>query len=461
MKGTAGAPERPGGSGRVGRGGDAGPAETDLRRINWALRAYARSSAALIHFQTFEDLVTRLCDAIVGEDQYVLAAVALVEDAPGLPIRLIAGAGPALGYIDGMVLSWQAGAPGGDGPAGQCVRSGQPLFMRDALTEPMFLPWRERARRFGIRSSVTVPFTREGRVIGVFMIYGQAPDAFGPQEVALFDELGAELAFAMGLIEERARLKAAEEARRAAEAATREAQAELARVARLLLVGEFASSIAHEINQPIAAVATNCDAGLRWLDRDPPNLAKAREALQRGLRDAHRAADVVKRTRAMLTREDPRFAPVDLNEALSEVLLFTQAQQRQSGVRVRLDLAPDLPPAWGDRVQLQQVMLNLVMNALEAMKAHAGRGSLTLRTAVAGEGEVMVEVADRGPGLDASMAGRLFEPFVTTKAGGMGLGLALSRSILEAHGGRIWAEGRPGGGAVFRFTSPTGPGRAA
>ncbi|MBS0411783.1 MAG: GAF domain-containing protein, partial [Proteobacteria bacterium] len=420
--------------------GAAAPSEGELRRLNWALRAYARSSAALIHFQTLEGLVASLCDAIVGEGQYVLAAVALPENGPGRPIRLLAGAGAALGYIDGLVLSWRAGAPGGDGPAGRCVRSGQPMFMRDALTEPMFEPWRERARRFGIRSSVTVPFKRDGRVIGVFMIYGQAPDAFGPQEVALFDELGAELAFAMGLIEERQRLKAAEEARLAAEAATREAQAELARVARHLVVGEFASSIAHELNQPIAAVATNCDAGLRWLDRDPPNLDMAREALRRGLRDAHRAADVVKRTRAMLTREEPRFAAVDLNEALSEVLLFTQAQQRRAGVRIRLDLAPDLPVAWGDRVQLQQVMVNLVINGLEALKPAGGRGgSMTLRTAPAAEGQVMVEVADRGPGLDSAAVERLFEPFVTTKAGGMGLGLAISRSIIEAHGGRIWA----------------------
>ncbi|MGA0599871.1 sensor histidine kinase [Caulobacter sp. KR2-114] len=425
--------------------------------MNWALRAYARSASALIHSETLEDLVAGFCAAIVGEGEYVLAGVGLVTPGVG-PVRLVAGAGPARAYFDNLRISAISGEPGGDGPAGRSIRSGHPLFMRDAATDPIFGPWREEAARFGIRSSATVPFRREGRVAGVLMIYAQTPDAFGPEEVAVFDELGGELAFAMAAIEAREQLKAAEAARLSAEAAARDAQSDLARATRLSLVGEFAATIAHEINQPIAAAATNCEAGLRWLDRDPPDLAQARQALRRGLRDAHRAAEVVQRTRALLARQETHFAPVDLAEALLDLKLFVEPEQRRSGSAIEWAVPRRLPRVFGDRVQLQQVVLNLVVNGLEAMRAGGG-GTLRVSAAADGADAVRVEVSDQGPGLDAEATARLFDPFFTTKPGGVGLGLAISRNIIEAHGGRLWAQPAEGGGACFCFTLPVAAGR--
>ncbi len=429
--------------------------EAELRRLNWALAAYGRSSSALIHFQTLDDLVASICGAIVAQEEYVIAAVGLADSGPGKPVRLLAGAGPALGYLDGLNLSWDESLPEGNGPTGRAIRSGESLIMRDALTEPMFAPWRERARPFGIRSSVTVPFRRDGRVVGVVLVYASRPHAFGPKELDLFSELGSELAFAMSVAEDRAQLKAAEAARLAAEDAAREAQAELARAGRLLSVGEFASSIAHEINQPVAAIITNGDAALRWLARDPPDLDEVRAAIERMSRDAKRASGVVARTRGLLAKSRTDDAPLDVNEVAEEVLLYTADERRRSQVSVSTDLASGLPLVRGDRIQLQQVMLNLILNAVDAMKGVNDRPRrLQVRSTLGADGEVLVEVEDCGVGLDPATSDHLFEHFFTTKDGGVGLGLPISRSIVEAHGGRLWAGPASPHGAVFRFCLP-------
>lgn len=436
--------------------------EAELRRLNWALAAYGRSSSALIHFQTLDDLVASICGAIVAQEEYIIAAVGLADSAPGKPVRLLAGAGPALSYLSGLNLSWDESLPEGEGPTGRAIRGGEPLIMRDALTEPMFTRWRERARPFGIRSSVTVPFKRDGRVVGVILVYASRPHAFGPKELGLFSELGSELAFAMSVAEDRAQLKAAEAARLAAEDAAREAQAELARAGRLLSVGEFASSIAHEINQPVAAIITNSDAALRWLARDPPDLDETRAAIERIIRDARRAGGVVARTRGLLAKAAPDHALLDINEVLEEVLLYTADEQRRSQVNVATDLGAGLPAVRGDRIQLQQVALNLILNGVDAMKSLTDRPRrLQIRSMLDTAGEVLVEVEDCGVGLDPAASDHLFEHFFTTKEGGVGLGLPISRSIVEAHGGRLWAGPASPHGAVFRFCLPVAPLAAA
>lgn len=429
--------------------------EAELRRLNWALAAYGRSSSALIHFQTLDDLVDSICGAIVAQEEYIIAAVGLADSAPGKPVRLLAGAGPALGYLSGLNLSWDESLPEGDGPTGRAIRSGAPLIMRDTLTEPMFARWRERARPFGIRSSVTVPFKRDGRVVGVILVYASRPHAFGPKELDLFSELGSELAFAMSVAEDRAQLKAAEAAWLAAEDAAREAQAELARAGRLLSVGEFASSIAHEINQPVAAIITNGDAALRWLARDPPDLDETRAAVERIIRDAGRAGGVVARTRGLLAKTAPDHVLLDINEILEEVLLYTADEQRRSQVNVATDLGAGLPPVRGDKIQLQQVALNLILNGVDAMKGLTDRPRrLQIRSTLETAGEVLVEVEDCGVGLDPATSDHLFEHFFTTKDGGVGLGLPISRSLVEAHGGRLWAGPASPHGAVFSFSLP-------
>jgi PAS domain S-box-containing protein len=248
-----------------------------------------------------------------------------------------------------------------------------------------------------------------------------------------------------------------EAARRAAEAAAREGLEELARVSRALSVGEFATSIAHELNQPIAAIATNCDASLRWLARDPPELDEARQAISRASRDAGRAAAVISRTRDMLTKRPSNFGKLDLNACVEQVLLFAEGELRRTRIEVRRRLAGDLPQVRGDRIQVQQVILNLIRNAMEAMvEGQDATRILTVATALDdASGQALVRIEDNGPGLTPETEARLFEGMFTTKVDGVGLGLPISLSIVDAHGGRLSGGTREGGGAVFSFTLPT------
>lgn len=251
------------------------------------------------------------------------------------------------------------------------------------------------------------------------------------------------------------RLKRAEEARVKAEQAAGEAQAELARVTRLIAAGQFASWIAHEMNQPVGAIVTNGEAALRWLDRDTPDLNEARAAIGRILSDADRAKAVVGGARAMLAKDTPAFDAVDLNQLVEDVLGITEGAQSQCKVTVKTALTANLPLVRGDRTQLQQVLLNLVLNGMDAMKSVRNRPRvLEIRAGVLDSGDVVVAVEDSGHGVKPADAGRLFDHFFTTKADGIGLGLPISRAIIVAHGGRLWATPAPVKGAVFQFSLP-------
>jgi len=436
----------------IGTGADPG---RDLRRLNWALAAYARSSSALIRSSDFKELVTGVCEAIVGEDDYLAAAVGLVEHGSGLPVRLVAGAGLAAGYLEGLTLSWSEESPGGLGPAGLAIRANQPFIMRDSLNEPSFSPWRRRALRFGIRSAVTIPFSRNDAPAGVLIVYAGQPNAFAARELDVFARLSRELAFAHGLEEERAQMRAAEEARRAAEEAARESLAELARAARVITVATFASSIAHEVNQPVAAIMANSEAAMRWLAKDPPNLDEARAALGRITRDADRTSAVVGRTRGMLTKDLGRREAVDVHPLLREALGFADLQRKRASIKAETDFAEDLPLAWADPVQVQQVAVNLIANAIDAMKGVQGRKRmLKVSTALTEDGQLRVSIADNGAGVDESNAAQIFTHLFTTKAEGMGLGLPICKAIVEAHGGRLDLTHNEPCGAMFSFTLP-------
>ncbi len=245
----------------------------------------------------------------------------------------------------------------------------------------------------------------------------------------------------------------------AAEARARESLDELARVARALTVGEFATSIAHELNQPLAAIVTNGDTALRWLSRSPADTDEVRRAVERAIRDARRASDIMGRTRAMLEKSAPNLGSLSVSTCIDEVLAFTAAQLRRRRIAVRRTVEAGLPEALGDRVQIQQVLLNLVRNAAEAMADNAGFARVLEVTASLAEDsqQILVRVDDNGCGIDNDAASRLFEGFFTTKPGGVGLGLSISRSIIEAHGGRLWATARDGRGASFQFTLRTTP----
>lgn len=242
--------------------------------------------------------------------------------------------------------------------------------------------------------------------------------------------------------------------RKRAEVALQELQAELARLIRIATMGELTASIAHEINQPLTAVVTNGSASLRWLALQPPNLVEAQEAMTRTIKEANRASEVIGRIRALLQKASPQMEHLDVNEAIRNVLALTSNELVRGGVTVRTELAADLPAVPGDRVQVQQVMLNLIMNAIDAMSAVTDRPrKLLIRSATHPDG-LLIQVRDSGTGIDPEHADRVFEPFFTTKPQGIGIGLSIGRSIVEAHGGRLWATPGSSYGTVFQFTLP-------
>jgi C4-dicarboxylate-specific signal transduction histidine kinase len=220
-------------------------------------------------------------------------------------------------------------------------------------------------------------------------------------------------------------------------------------------MGELTASIAHEVKQPIAAAVTSAQTALRWLEAQPPELGEVREALSRIVRAGKRAGDVIGRIRALVTKAPPRKDSVEINAAIREVVELTRGEAVKNRVSVRTDLAEGLPLIQGDRVQLQQVILNLIMNGIEAMTGvgEASRDLLISSRKDDGEG-VRVTVADTGPGLAAGAPKQMFAAFYTTKPGGLGLGLSICRSIIEAHDGRLWASANEPRGAVFQFTLP-------
>jgi len=243
--------------------------------------------------------------------------------------------------------------------------------------------------------------------------------------------------------------------RKRAEAEARQMQLELAHANRVTTMGQLTASIGHEIKQPITGIRLNASVGLRWLSRDQPDMGELRRALDRIDRDARRAEEVMTRIHDLVKKAPTCNEILQINEAIREVVALTSSQLLTNDVSLRAQLAEDLPLIQGDRVQLQQVMLNLVINAIEAMSAvDVGPRELTVSTAMHEAGAVLVTVCDSGPGISPEHVERLFEPFYTTKAGGMGMGLSICRTIIEAHGGRLWASANVPCGAIFQFTVP-------
>jgi len=240
-----------------------------------------------------------------------------------------------------------------------------------------------------------------------------------------------------------------------AEEALRKANADLAHVTRVITMGELTASIAHEINQPLAAIVTNADACMVWLSSEPPNLEEARAAVDCIAQDGTRASEVIQHIRAMFTKNTPERTRVQVNELISEVVALLQAGASRNQVELQTELAIDLPPAMGDRVQVQQVIVNLALNGIEAMGAVIDRPRrLVIRSERQNSEELLVAVRDSGVGIDAKDFKRIFDTFFTTKAQGMGMGLPICRSIVEAHGGRLWASANSDYGATLQFTLP-------
>jgi PAS domain S-box-containing protein len=249
--------------------------------------------------------------------------------------------------------------------------------------------------------------------------------------------------------------KRSDERLRASEQRFLDAQMELAHVTRVTTLGELTASIAHEVNQPLAAVVNAAAACLRWLDRRTPDLDEARRAAEWIIKEGNRASEVIRRVRSLANKTDIEKVPLDIHDVVREVIALVQRELVSHQVSLRIEFAPALPMILGDRVQLQQVIINLVMNGIEAMQSVTDRPrELVVRSGQDEPGQALISVADCGVGISAENVDRLFNPFFTTKSGGMGMGLSICRSIIDAHGGRLWATANVPCGATFQFTLP-------
>jgi len=243
--------------------------------------------------------------------------------------------------------------------------------------------------------------------------------------------------------------------RNRAEEALRQSQGDLARISRVTTMGELAASLAHEVNQPIAAAVTDANTCLRWLTREEPDLGEAREAASRMVRDVSRATEIISRIRSFFKKGALQREPVDVNEVIRGMIELLRSEAARYSIAMRTDLSENLPRIMGDRVQLQQVLMNLMINSIEAMKDMNGPRQLSIKTQSPEGAQLLVSVSDTGVGLPPQAADQIFNPFFTTKGNGTGMGLRISRSIVESHGGRLWAADNPPRGASFHLSLPS------
>jgi len=415
--------------------------------------------------------VTRMSQAVAGEmllDRLIKTLMTITMEHAGadrglllLPtgeeLRVEAEATSTADTINVVLLDAESKAP--DLPASilahVCSRQDAVLLddarVKNAFSADKYL------RQARARSMLCVPMVKQGVLTGVLYLENSlASHVFTPAKMAVLTLLSSQVAISLQNARLYTDLVTENRERQKAEEALREAQAELSRVIRLTTIGEMASSIAHEINQPLTAVGANGRAALNWLGRETPNLDEARKALGRIARDVGHAGDVMQSLRALVTKSDPKRDWVEIDEVIRQVLALARGELQKHRVTLRTQLSDETPRIRGDQVQLQQVLLNLVMNGAEAMNGAAGPHVLTITSGLGPDGDVRVAVADTGVGMDEATAQHVFDSFFTTKASGMGMGLSICRSIIGAHGGRIWVQANAPQGAIFEFTLPVG-----
>ena len=540
-------------------------AEEQLQRRNWALAAYSRSLSTLIRSGTLDELVKRVCEDIVQEDVYVLACVGLPEAKPGKPVRIVASAGTAIGYVNGLALSWSADVEEGRGPTGIAVREGLPHIMRDTLTDPGFAPWRDKASAFGMRSTVTVPCKIDDRVVAVLLVYASVPDAFGVEELALFQRLSYEIGFAMELEAERTKLQDAEAAKSIAEdnllaaaqlgpgvlyrarvdaAAIRmllvfgdparvthdiapvngcpvtldmvlgrpdhikailaladdgtmaedfalqatdgrthwvrdavrvtarsgdmvevvgyisevtkekEQQLHQQQLTTLLTLGEMATGMAHELNQPLAGISFAAQNGELLLSREPVDLRALSDKFAKIGAQTRRASRLIDHMRVFARNEHEDMRPVAWREVLDSAMYILRPKLR--GCIFHDAVHGDLPDVMGAPIPMEQVLINLISNAIDAYETSGD--DVPREVTVSGsvdDDHVALRVTDRAGGIPPHILSRVFEPFFTTKppGKGTGLGLSLAFGTIVEMGGTITA-GNENGGAVFEIRLP-------
>ncbi len=388
---------------------------------------------------TLSNVLTSLVTLIEAQSEGMICSVLqLSED--GKHIRH--GAAPRLPEIYVQAVN---GAPIGpkNGSCGTAMYRGKPVIVTDMLADPLWEDYRELARLSGLRACWSTPiFTGQGKVLGSFAMYYRVPQVPTGSEARL-TEVATRIA-GIAIEHERAQNE------------LQHTRSELAHVARVTTMGELAASIAHEVNQPLGAIVGNADICLGWLKENQVNLELVAEALGDIASDGHRASQIISRIRGLVKKHVPEKAPLNLSDIAREVIGLVGHEAQRKQVIIHSQLGESLPVVEADRVQLQQVLLNLVMNGIEAMHdTDANRRQLIVQTAMS-DGNVLAAVSDRGIGIEPAKAEQLFKPFHTTKTNGMGMGLAISRSIVESFGGKLWAEPNVEGGAIFTFSLPAG-----
>jgi len=388
---------------------------------------------------TLSDVLASLVTLIEAQSEGMICSVLqLSED--GKHIRH--GAAPNLPEIYVQAVN---GAPIGpkNGSCGTAMYRGQPVIVTDMLTDPLWEDYRELAKLSGLRACWSTPiFTGQGKVLGSFAMYYRQPQAPTGSEARL-TEVATHIA-GIAIEHERAQNE------------LQHTRSELAHVARVTTMGELAASIAHEVNQPLGAIVGNADICRSWLQEKDVDLKQVAEALEDISNDGHRASQIISRIRSLVKKHVPEKAPLNLSDVAREVIGLVGHEAQRKQVIIHSQLGESMPAVEADRVQLQQVLLNLCMNGIEAMhETDANQRQLTVQTVVS-NGSVLAAVSDRGMGIELAKAEQLFKPFHTTKANGMGMGLAISRSIIESFGGKLWAESNAGGGAIFSFSLPAG-----
>jgi PAS domain S-box-containing protein len=385
-----------------------------------------------------EEILETLVRVLEAQFAGLLCSV-LVLDEDGQHARH--GAAPSLpkAYtkaIDGLCIGPDAGS------CGTAMYRRETVVVTD-LQDPLWEPYRGLAEPYGFRACWSTPILEpSGKALGSFAMYDREPRSPSPAETRAL-EMATHLA---GIAIER---KLAREERER----LRQAQADLAHINRVTTMGELTASLAHEIKQPITAAGTDAKTCLRWLGRDYPDVEEAREAASRMVKDVTRAADIISSISLLFKKDAMQRELLDVNELIREMIVLLRSEANRYTLSIRTELAQDLPKVMADRVQLQQVFMNLMLNGIDAMKETTGGGELTIKSEP-DDGQLLISVSDTGVGLPLEQAEQIFRAFFTTKDNGTGMGLPIARSIIESHGGRLWVTDTSGRGATFQFTLP-------
>jgi signal transduction histidine kinase len=448
--------------------------EATLDRLRRRLRTLSQCTHALLRAESEQALLQSICEILVTGGEVRLAWVGYYEDDAEKTVRPVARAGDGIDDLERLESSWGE-MEIGQGPIGIAARTGDACWVDDIWTDPRCAPWRAAALARGYASCIAVPLIAHetsGGVVdlrGTLNLYAAECRAFDESAVEHYRGLATSVAYAVTALRGHladdlasgvTALRARAERKRAEEALQR-AREELAHVTRVTTLGELAASIAHEINQPLAAIGADANACLHWLAAERPDLDIVRETLAAIVKDGLRAGEVIARIRTLLTRSSVARGPCDLTGVIRDVLPLVGPEIGRCGISLEVSLAANLPQVVGDRIQLQQVLLNLLMNAAEAMReVPPVRRRMAVRTTVDHRDDgpwAIVAVEDAGIGFDEAEATRLFDAFYTTKPGGLGMGLSISRSIIDSHRGRLWATANSDHGATFRFALPGVP----